>query len=367
MIRFVILLLVMSPTLALLNSLHLKVTLRPTHARRHTFWMSEVPLDTGMNNTASNQASRRDPAYPMSAYHLAVDERRLKYNFVSFIDYSPAEPYSQVTRLVEPRSYARSDQFDKDMMDVPPTIDDVAPPPSLYGSLGELLAWNKLPARAVVGTLAYLCFPPIVATLEYMTRDVVERESLLNLVNTFLPGVSIVLGTFFSLTLGILYDRFTRLQETVSLEASLLALTCQNLLDLFHNDQDAAVEGAQCIADQVRTLVRESRGREIMGVIYSDPYKRILQLCMERNEKGGNELDSVCNSKCILQLYLAVQPLCSSFMPLLPCFHSSSNSYQMFVEQSASCFGCEPSAWPTKHWHWPLHILTCYPFSVGCF
>jgi len=258
-------------------------------------WMASVSdssekLDSTNVTSSTATNSKRKSAFPSSTYSLAVDEERLKYNFVSFIDYT-LEPYSQVTRLVEPRFYARSDQFDRNMMDVQPTIEDLAPPPSLYNSYGEFLAWNKLPARAVVGTMAYFIFPWIVQLLQAIITDDESAEALLSMVNTSLPGVSIVLGTYFSLTLSILYDRFSRLQETVALEASLLALTFQNLLDLFAQDDEAAVEGAQCIADQIRTLVRESRGRELMSVIYSDPYSRILQLVQERNQSGN--LDSV--------------------------------------------------------------------------
>jgi len=36
------------------------------------------------------------------------------------------------------------------------------------------------------------------------------------------------------------------------------------------------------VADQIRTLVRGSRGQELMGVMYSDPYARILELIEER-------------------------------------------------------------------------------------
>jgi hypothetical protein len=249
------------------------------------------------NSTMSStpQLKRKTP-YPLSSYNLAIDEKRQNNNFLSFIDYS-ATPYSQVTRLVEQRAYARSDQFDRNMADVPPTIDDVAPPPHGYGAVGQFLAWNKLPARAVVGTLAYFSFPYILQCLCFFTRNV-ESDALLSLVNTWLPGVSIVLGTYVSLTLSILYDRFTRMQETVYKEASLLALTCHSLLHLFEDDKEAAVEGTQCIADQIRILVRESRGREIMGVIYSDPYARILDL-LKRKGYGPLKLDTV--SICLVR------------------------------------------------------------------
>jgi hypothetical protein len=125
-----------------------------------------------------------------------------------------------------------------------------------------------------------------------------DNDALVSLVNTFLPGVAIVLGTYFSLTLSILYNRFSQIQQTVTSEASLLALCCRNLLDMLcSNDirkdcDKTAVQAAQCIADQVRTLVRDSRGRETMMVIYSDPYTRLLQIVAEcRNE--GIKLDEV--------------------------------------------------------------------------
>ena len=234
----------------------------------------------------------RRRSFPKSAYNLAADEENLSYNFISFIDHT-LDPYTQVARLVEPRVYARPDQFERNMTDVPPTIDDVAPPPSQYGPLATFFAWNQIPARAVVGALSYFSFPIIIAVLDDATQNV-DSDALATLVNTFLPGVSIVLGTYFSLTLSILYDRFSRMQRTVSQEASLLALAFHNLLDLFHDDPEAAVEGAQCVADQIAILVRESRGREIMRVIYSDPYSRILRLVKDRDHQTGN-LDSVRN------------------------------------------------------------------------
>jgi len=118
-----------------------------------------------------------------------------------------------------------------------------------------------------------------------------DTIELTKLVDSFLPGVAIVLGTYFSLTISILYDRLTKLTEVVNAECSQLALTLVNLLHLFEdNDPEAAVEGAQCIADQVRVLVHDSRGRETMGVIYSDPYARLLRLLKDYSNTDA------CNS-----------------------------------------------------------------------
>ena len=64
----------------------------------------------------------------------------------------------------------------------------------------------------------------------------------------------------------------------VSSESAMIALLQRNLLSLFCFDRQRAIEASQCVADQIRTLVTGSRGEELMGLIYSDPYARILEL-----------------------------------------------------------------------------------------
>jgi hypothetical protein len=250
--------------------------------------------------------------FPPASYHLSRDEAWIKHNFVSFID-DFDDQHTQLTRLIEPRYYARANPFDGHVSTGrEPTIDDVAPPPPSYGPMAAMLAWNRLPARIVVGTLAYFAFPVLIGFLESMTSvdSVVvptpenvglaeqfhdlffpsqavsrsisvskeERDNLATLVNLYVPAVSIVLGTYISMTLNILYERFSRLQQTVSLEASMLAYCLQLLLDLFEQDEEHLVASSQCIADQIHVLVRESRGRETMRIIYNDPYAEILRI-----------------------------------------------------------------------------------------
>ena len=261
---------------------------------------------------SSEPRNSRRPAFPPQTYPLSKDEAEIKHNFISFIDQSIATSYSQTVRLVEPRLYARPDQFRRENANELPTIADVAEPTSFYGSTATFLAWNGLPARLIVGAVSYLSFPFIVQILEAATSSI-DDQDLVELVGTFLPGISIVLGTYFSLTISILYDRFTKMQEAINLEAGLLALTCNNLVNLYCDDEDAAVEGAQCIADQVRTMVFDSRGRETMGVIYSDPYARILQVLekhddYEHDTRTGPQKNS--NKRIIAgQIHSAVQEL----------------------------------------------------------
>jgi len=264
---------------------------------------------TEANNKTTAASSKKIP-FPRSSYHLSKKEDNINYNFVSFIDHFD-DSYTQVARLIEPRRYARSQQFyGTPSNSASPTIDDVACPPSLFGPVADMLSWNRLPARMIVGALAYCTFPIIIDLLESYTIldfeiqdidydlgfyerlriltsvdsgslvkiDQENRDHLATLVNLYLPGISIVLGTYYAMTLDILYQRYSRLQETAALEASMLAYCFQLLLNLFDKDRKNLIASTQNIADQIHVLVRDSRGKEIMRTIYNDPYANILRI-----------------------------------------------------------------------------------------
>lgn len=227
---------------------------------------------------------RKRPPYPPESYaSLAAKEEGFSHSYISFIDKTLLQIYSQQTRLIEPRRYALKDQFLKKNAGKPPTIDDVAMPKTNYGPIASFFAWSGLPARLVVGSASYLAFPYVISFLQEAITGV-DHTELSKLIDSFLPGVAIVLGTYFSLTISILYDRFARLQEAVNTEAAILSLTLENLVHLLEDDEEALVQAAQCIADQVQALVFDSRGRETMRVIYSDPYARILRVIKEKDK-----------------------------------------------------------------------------------
>lgn len=92
-------------------------------------------------------------------------------------------------------------------------------------------------------------------------------------------------GTFISLTLSILYNRQRDIQDNVATECALITIVTRTMLSLFKDSREMAIEAGQCAADQVRTLVRSSRGAELMLVMYSDPYARMLEL-LDRHEDG---------------------------------------------------------------------------------
>ena len=52
----------------------------------------------------------------------------------------------------------------------------------------------------------------------------------------------------------------------------------RNLLCLLKDDKELAILAGQSAADQIRILVRGSRGGELMCMMYSDPYDRMMEL-----------------------------------------------------------------------------------------
>lgn len=118
-------------------------------------------------------------------------------------------------------------------------------------------------------------------------------DELDEITSKFTPGISVLYGTFVSLTISILYRRQQSIQDHVTVESSLIATLERNVLSIFRNDEDSAIEASQCVADQIRTLVKSSRGKELMGIMYSDPYARVLELIEERENdllKKDNDL-----------------------------------------------------------------------------
>jgi hypothetical protein len=194
-------------------------------------------------------------------------------------------PSSKRTRILAERSYARKEPFAAENITVPPSLDDLAsiPRKPFEGF------WISVPYRILSFGLSYAFFPVIV---KYLDKFVTQNPSELDEVTSkFAPGISILYGTFISLTLNILYTRQRDIQDYVAMECSLLVVATRSLLSLFHDNRELSVEAGQCAADQIRTLVRSSRGSELMLVMYSDPYARMLELIdkYERQQHQQNK------------------------------------------------------------------------------
>lgn len=179
-------------------------------------------------------------------------------------------------RLLDRRSYASSVPFEKENRYEPPTLDDLKPPP--FPFIESI--WISTPYRIATFALAYFLFPYVTGFLNSYTT--MEPDLLSEIVSKFGPGVSVLYGTFISLTLSILYGRQKDIQNDVAVESSLLALITRNLLNIFRCDRALSIEVGQSCADQIRILVKGSRGTELLAIMYSDPYARMLEIIDDR-------------------------------------------------------------------------------------
>ena len=215
------------------------------------------------------------------------------------------------TRLLKSRSYASASAFATANITCPPSLADLdREPPTKFETF-----WISTPARLLALTSSTYAFPFIIETLDKFVT--LPPEKLAEVASSFGPGVSIIYGTFVSLTLSVLYNRQQFIQDDVAQESGLLTVICRNFLTLFVNDNELAVEAAQTVADQVRILVRGSRGSELTLLMYSDPYSRMLELiavkeCMvmtERNGELGGQGVSDTDSECYFKVYYTNTPV----------------------------------------------------------
>jgi hypothetical protein len=164
------------------------------------------------------------------------------------------------TRLLNERAYAKTEPFKQENLSKPPTLQDLSPP--LSSAVDTF--WIGTTARIINLVAPYIAFPYIIRFLDRFVT--MPPEQLDDIVSKFGPGIAILYGTFVSLTLSILYNRQQSIQENVAKESSMVVMVTRDLLSLFRRDQDLAIEAGQCAADHIRTLVRGSRGGELMLV-----------------------------------------------------------------------------------------------------
>lgn len=228
----------------------------------------DVPMPQQVNGDRSN---------PITSWIRKIASELVSRN-------NPINGISEVTRsakksrLLKERSYARKEIFAEENLLVPPSLDDLSPPPSNP----EDSFWISNASRALSFFAAYLTFPYVTQFLDKFLVTM-PPEELEGITNQFAPGISILYGTFISLTLSILYKRQRDIQEDAATESALITMMLRNLLSLFRNNRELAIEAGQCAADQIRTLVRGSRGAELMLLMYSDPYARLQELLDRRD------------------------------------------------------------------------------------
>ena len=185
------------------------------------------------------------------------------------------------SRLVENRSYSKNTPYENANIMKPPMLKDLSSPAETIANT----FWASLPAGMMTFMGPYLMFPYLVKVMDSFICPTICPTMLDNISNTFGPGVSILYGTFVTLTVSILYQRQQDIQNLASKESSLLAVASRNLLSLFKNDEYLAIKAGQTVADQIMTLTQASRGDELMSIMYNDPYGQMLDLLEKKEDQ----------------------------------------------------------------------------------
>lgn len=105
-----------------------------------------------------------------------------------------------------------------------------------------------------------------------------------------------------ALTLQVLYARFTRIQENVTTEAMLLSQVARNLLSLFANERDWAIESCQMVANQVRIMLSRTRGVELLSIMKADTYSNLLAIVDDWHYMHGCDEDFSAQEESITNM-----------------------------------------------------------------
>jgi len=254
--------------------------------------------------TQNPRTRKKSIGFPPSVYNI---DHLPKENKASIFDPElMVSDYNRSTRLVQGRSYARNTAFQKENIDALPNIQDLSSPKQSNDLLSDRL-WSTTGFRLAVFLAAFFSFPQITQFLKW--QNAVPLSQLGQITERFGPGISILYGTLISLTLSILYERQKRISTEVATESSLLVLLTRNMLDIFKDDEESILEMGESVAVQIRILVKESRGTELMTMIYSDPYGRMLDLLYQKrdqyNLRTGDDYNVSCwcnNGSCAVDL-----------------------------------------------------------------
>lgn len=245
-----------------------------------------VKVNGNMNGNGEEKIMNHFPPFPPEAFDLDViaDDAKspMLYPELKVMDYLKS------SRLLVERSYARRDPFTEDRLESQPTIQDLSSPKS--NNLDGL--WVSSWFRLFVFLTCWMLFPSLTQFLyANVDTDAISVDLTFNL-SSFLPAVSLIYGTFISLTLSILYNRQKCITDQIGQETALLTIATQNIITIFEDDNHKAVEAGQCIANHVRLLVMESRGTELMTMMYSDPFVQLLKLLSDKRKKQLQEADT---------------------------------------------------------------------------
>jgi len=207
--------------------------------------------------------------YPLSAYELDPQENKSSL----FFSEASSFDFQRSTRLLQGRSYAKVTAFEKENLFKSPSVQDLASPKISGDDINKL--WSSAGFRLGVFLISFNVLPLFTKFAASFETTPLMDGTLSDKLGT---GISILFGTFISLTLSILYKRQQDISAEIAKESSTLVLLTRNVLQIFKEDEDRLLDAGDCISNQVRILVKESRGAELLTMMYSDPYIRILDL-----------------------------------------------------------------------------------------
>jgi len=236
---------------------------------------TSTPLN-GNAIPAKKKRKQRSRGYPLSAYELdpLPQEKRSRLLFseasIRFDD------FQRSTRLLQGRSYAKATAFEKENLLASPSVQDLASPRTSGDAIDKL--WSSTSFRLGVFLISYNALPLLTKFLVSFETTPMLDGALSDKLGT---GITILYSTFISLTLSILYERQKNISAEIAKESSTLVLLTRNILEIFKEDEDRLLDASDCISNQVRIIVKESRGTELLTMMYSDPYIRILDLLTE--------------------------------------------------------------------------------------
>lgn len=234
--------------------------------------VTRVSLDNRRQRTTKDDS---DSSFVSAATGKFYDLLATASPFERDILVSGVRDSNRRTRLLNKRSYTAREPFEQEFINEPPTLSDLKPPVSPpYEAL-----WISVPFRIFSFAVPYFLFPYIVLFLDNFVT--MQPNQLADITSKFGPGVSILYGTFISLTLSILYERQRDIQSDAAVEASQLALITRQLLNIFRDNEELSIEAGQICADQIRTIAKGSRGSELLSIMYTDQYARLLEMIDE--------------------------------------------------------------------------------------
>lgn len=198
--------------------------------------------------------------------------------------------------LMKDRTYGETSLLDQDHLNDPPSLDDLNQQPAAFKDR----YWSSGLFRVAIVGASYLSFPLFLKL--FVNFQTVDPDDFDIVVGQIAPQVGVLYATMLALTLQVLYARFTRIQENVATEAMLLSQVARNLLSLFANERDWAIESCQMVANQVRIMLSRTRGVELLSIMKADTYANLLAIVDDWHYMHGCDDDFSAQEESITNM-----------------------------------------------------------------